>query len=187
MRRETCSTTTMCRFSTNKNERRTEIAPRFEIAGDMSTPNDCQYCGRASEGFRRQGYLSRAAVQLLLFLLPEQLQSQLNLPGARGGRSDNAGRGRCSARRRGKYNCVWGIEVRVIENVKKIRSELRAEALRQRESFRDRQIQLGQSRSLQRVAPYVPVGPIGRRNEGVRIEVSVRSTENKRPCKSRIP
>src|SRR5207302_7866047 len=63
--------------------------------------------------------------------------------------SDNAGCGRWSARRGGKYNRVGGIEVRVVENVKEIRSELRAEALRQRESFRDRQIQLGQSRSLQ--------------------------------------
>jgi len=34
------------------------------------------------------------------------------------------------------------------------------------------------SRSLQYVASYVAVGPIGRRNERVRIEVSVRSTEN---------
>src|SRR2546429_9732956 len=42
-------------------------------------------------------------------------------------------------------------------------SELRAEALRQRESFRDRQIQLGQSRSLQCVASYVAVSPVGDR------------------------
>src|SRR5437016_13721095 len=178
MRRETCSTTTMCRFSTNKNERRTEIAPRFDIAGGISTANDCLYCGRAPEGFRRWGHLSRAAVQPSLFLLPEQLQSQLNLPGARGSRRDNAGCGRWSARCGGKYNRVWGIEVRVVENVKEIRSELRAEVLRQRESFRDRQIQLGQSRSLQCVASYVAVSPVGRRNERVRIEVSVRPTEN---------
>src|SRR3989442_267996 len=148
------------------------------MAGDMSTANDCQYYGRAPEGFRRWGYLLRAAVQPSLFLLPEQLQSQLNLPGARGSRSDDAGCGRWSARRGGKYNCVWGVEVRVVEHVKEIRSESRAEARRQREPFRDRQIRLGQSRSLQLVSSYVAVSPVGRRNERVRIEVSVRSTEN---------
>src|SRR6267378_1091262 len=177
MRREVCSTTIMCRFWTRKNEWHTEIAPRFEMVGDMSTANGCLYYGRAGSPSKKR-YLSRAAVQPSLFLLPEQFQSQLNLPGTRGSRSDDAGCGRWSARRGGKYNRVWGIEVRVVEHVKEIRSELRAEALRQRESFRDRQIQLGQSRSLQYVASYVAVGPIGRRNERVWIEVSVRSTEN---------
>ena len=147
------------------------------MAGDISTANDCLYCGRAVKALEEE-IPSRAAIPPSLFLLPEQLQSQLNLPGARGSRGDDAGYGRWSARRRGKYNRVWRIEVRVVEHVKEIRSELCAKALRQREFFRDRQIQLGQSRSLQCVASHVAVGPIGRRNERVRIEVSVRSTEN---------
>ena len=100
------------------------------------------------------------------------------MPGARGSRRDDSGRRGRSARRGSKYNRVWGIEVRVIEHVKEIGAELRAEALRQCESLRERQVQLGQSRSLQYVASYVAVGPTGRRNEGAWIEVSVRSTEN---------
>src|SRR5438094_5613860 len=120
----------------------------------------------------------RAAVPPSLSLLPEQFQPQLNLPGARGSRRDDSGRLRRSARCRSKYNRVWGIEVRVIEHVEEIGAELRAKALRQCESLRERQVQLGQSRSLQYVASHVAVGPIGRHNEGAWIEVSVRSTEN---------
>ena len=176
------------------------------MAGDLSTADGCLYYWRPEKDFEeripfvcliallctaKNGPLTRscqrmrlpmgsarAAVQPSLFLSPEQLQSQLNLPGACGSRSDNACCRRWSARRRGKYNCVWGIEVRVVEHVKEIRSELRAEALRQRESFRDRQIQLGQSRSLQCVASHVAVSSVERRNERVRIEGSVRPTEN---------
>src|SRR5882762_1566273 len=100
------------------------------MADGMSTANDCPYYRRALKAFEEEIPFA-CCRPTSLFLLPEQLQPQLDLPGACGSRSDDAGGGRWSARRRRKYNGVRGIEVRVVEHVKEIRSELRAEAFRQ--------------------------------------------------------
>src|SRR5262252_2106227 len=71
-----------------------------------------------------------------------------------------------------KHNEIGGIEVRVIQNVEDLRSELQIQSLFQTDPFKQRRIHVEEARSPELAAPHVAEGSRHRQREGVRIVIA---------------
>ena len=90
--------------------------------------------------------------------LPEEFQAKLNLARGGCGGGDDAGGWRRTSGCCGVHHGIGRVEIRVIEDVEKFRSELQVKALGQRPSLRERKIKLRKGWTLQDVAANISVG-----------------------------
>jgi hypothetical protein len=114
---------------------------------------------------------------------PQQLQSKLHLPRACCCRRDYARRRRRIASGGRVHHGIRCIEIRVVEQVEDLRSELQPEAFRQQESTRHGKVRFIEIRSLQCVSSDIAVCTSQRLKERVRIEILIGPTLDDRSRK----
>src|SRR3989441_2358740 len=78
-------------------------------------------------------------------------------------------------------------EIRVIENIERLGPELQLQSLSDSDVLEQRRINVEQARTTERSATHVPEGPLCRQYKSSRVEPPIRSSQNHRPLKIRIP
>ena len=79
--------------------------------------------------------------------LPDQLESELNLPRRCGCAGDDTGSGGGDPSGRCEYDQVWGIEISAIQGVEKLRPKLEIQFLRNLRVFEQREIKRSEPRA----------------------------------------
>src|SRR5881628_484019 len=135
--------------------------------------------GKTEAGFWRAGAGQGPPI------LELQLQRELDLPRGRGSLLNDPARGAvCGAV---EDNLIRVPQIRVIQNIERLGTELQIQSLTDSHSLQERGVDHEQAGATQRAAPYVSEGPLGRQHKGSRIEPLIRLPHNHLSLEVRIP
>src|SRR5438132_5903704 len=132
----------------------------------------------------RSGLFSHAASRLAR-TSENQLQRELDLSRGRGRICNDPTRRAVIAAR--ENNLIRVREIGVIQNIERLGAELHIQSLADSYPLQERRVDIEQARTTQRSARHVAEGALDRQHEGSRIEPLIRSPQNYRPLKIRIP
>src|SRR5438093_3871673 len=120
-----------------------------------------------------------------VFISEQQLQRELDLTRCRGGLGNNAPRRTVGAAR--ENNLVRVGEIRVIENIECLGTELQSVTLTEPDPLEQGCVDIEEAGPAERSARYVPEGSLRRQDERFGIEPLVRSSNDHVPFEVRIP